>query len=89
MKNDFQDNGKIFLDKLKNVPDDQYCCTDCKYPPEIVKLNFNEDTISIKCTQKAKKQEKVYSIMEYFFDEFKYHYVQSKCDICYDNKKIM
>ena len=89
MKNDFQEKESIFLDELNNLPDDQYCCPDCEYSPEIVRLNFNDDTISIKCTQKKKRQEKVYSIIQYFLDESKYHYAQSKCDICYENRNIL
>ena len=45
MKNDLQDNEYIFLEELKDLPDDQYCCPDCENSPEILKLNFNDDTI--------------------------------------------
>ena len=89
MKNDLQDNEYIFLEELKDLPDDQYCCPDCDNSPEILKLNFNDDTILIKCPQKKKKREKIYPIIQYFLDETKYHYIKKKCDICYENKDIL
>ena len=36
-------------DFINKMPDDQYVCTQCENVPEIVKLDFNECTIEIKC----------------------------------------
>ena len=61
---------------LKNLPEDQYVCSDCDSIPEIISLSFNKGIIEFRCKEHGIKK---IDIKEYFLRESKYLYSNIKC----------
>ena len=61
---------------LKNLPEDQYVCSDCDSIPEIISLSFNKGIIEFRCKEHGIKK---IDIKEYFRRESKYLYSNIKC----------
>ena len=67
-----------FFENIKKVYEDQYVCTQCKNVPEILKIDFNECTIEIKC--KDHGMIGPISVKEYFNEQLKHHYYNYMCE---------
>ena len=66
-----------FNQKLSNIPNDQYNCTECNLVPEILDIDYSEGTIIFECPNHGQK---TVQIEDYFKNESKYLYTNHKCD---------
>ena len=67
---------------LKNIPYDQYTCTECDLVPEIIKINYDKGRIKFKCPNHGEKK---LGLKEYFIQEKKHSYFNYECIL--DKKK--
>ena len=62
---------------LENIPNDQYSCPECKSVPNIKEIDYISGNIRLECPNSHGK--KYINIDEYFKNELKYIYYNSKC----------
>ena len=61
---------------LRNLPEDQYVCTECNSVPEIIGIDYMEGIIEFKCQKHGINK---VDIKEYFLKESNYLYCNYKC----------
>ena len=78
MKTIYTRKTNIFenLEKFKDIPNDQYSCTECQHVPEILGLDYDRGIIEFKCTKHGVKS---FEIKDYFQKELKYVYYNNEC----------
>ena len=80
------------FDKMKEIPNDQYLCVKCKLVPEIIRIDYNNGVIVIKCPNHGEIK---LQIDEYFNKEMPNLYYNYECYFSklkqsdYFNKKII
>ena len=79
-----QSSSKHSFDKIKNIPNDQYACTECNLIPEILDINYDKYMIKFKC---PKDGEKEVEIKSYFQKEIPSLYCMSQCSQCNSEHK--
>ena len=79
---------KIFYDdkiqKILELPNDNYTCTDCDSIPEILHIDYGTGIIAFKCQNHG---EKALSLKEYFLAMSKNNYYNKRCSLCDDIQK--
>ena len=63
--------------EINEIPNDQYACTKCNLVPEIIKINYDLNTIEIKCPEHGKQE---LNIKEYFNQQKEHIYYSIKCN---------
>ena len=63
--------------EIKNIPNDQYSCTQCDLVPEIIDIDYESGEIALKCPEHG---EKAINVLNYFNEELPFLYYSTKCD---------
>ena len=72
-------NEEINIDIIRNIPNDQYSCIECKSVPEIKNIDFITGTLLLNCPNEHGEIRT--NIREYFKQEFPHLYYSSKCNL--------
>ena len=72
------------LEIIRDMPNDQYTCSECPLVPEILNIFYNTNEIEIKCQEHGVKK---LSLRDYLLKENNFIYNNLKCQICHKIKK--
>ena len=67
------------FEDIKNIPNDQYTCTECPLIPEIINIDYELGEIEFKCQNHGTKK---ITLRDYFIQSSQYNYYNYKCKNC-------